>query len=108
MLSTVHEPSLERNLTYQKPLLGDGAKPTKKGALMRREEYLRNRRLQGINTNIGRTQHQIQRTQQRKEELKARFESHKKSHEQALSRIDNQVQSLENRIKSLEAQKQRL
>ena len=75
---------------------------------MRRNEYLRSRRLQGITTNISRTQHQIRRAQQRKGELKARFEAHQRSHEQALNRIDGQVKSLENRIQSLETQKQRL
>jgi len=75
---------------------------------MKREEYLRNRRRQGINTTINRTQDQIRRTEQRKEELKSRFESHKKSHENALGRIDIQIQALKNRIESLETQKHRL
>ena len=75
---------------------------------MKRDEYLRNRKLQGVNTHINRTQGQIRRTKQRKEELQARFEAHKQSHEQALTRIDDQVTSLESKIALLEEQKKAL
>ena len=97
-----------QNLIYQRPPLGDGLKLINKGENMRRDEYLRNRKLQGVDTHISRTQDQIRRTKQRKEELKARFESHKRSHEQALTRIDDQVTSLESKIALLEEQKKAL
>jgi len=72
---------------------------------MRREDYLRTRKLQGINTNIGRAQNQIHRGRLRIDILKSRFESHKSSHEQTIKNMEDRIEMLNSRIANLETQK---
>jgi predicted nucleic acid-binding Zn-ribbon protein len=72
---------------------------------MTRDEYLQQRRLQGLNSRIRRANHQAERGRSQIEGMKETFKRHRFKHDNALKKIESRVRQTEDHISSMESQR---
>lgn len=72
---------------------------------MRREEYLQQRRLQGLNSRIRRAEYQAQRGHAQIQGMQQTFERNKARHDDAVKRIEMRIVQTENQITSMKNQR---
>ena len=75
---------------------------------MRREEYLQQRRLQGLNSRIRRAEYQMQRGRGQINGMKQTFERNKSRHDDAIKRIESRIRQTEDQINSMKRQRSSL
>ena len=72
---------------------------------MRREEYLQQRRLQGLNSRIRRAEYQVQRGHVQIDGMKQTLERNKSRHDDAIKKIELRVKRTEDQIESMKRQR---
>tara|TARA_R110002020_G_scaffold420394_1_gene629564 strand:+ start:451 stop:681 length:231 start_codon:yes stop_codon:yes gene_type:complete len=72
---------------------------------MKREDYLKQRRLQGLDSRIRRAEYQITRGRMQIAGMQKTFERNKSRHDEAVKRIELRLKSAEAQIDSMKSQK---
>ena len=75
---------------------------------MNRQEYLKQRRLQGLASRIRRAEYQNQRGQKQIDGMKSTFERNKTRHEAAIKRIELRIKQIDDQISVMRQQQAEL